>query len=57
MVATIHDEQEKDMQGKRNVFFYVLYGKIVVSAQLTEVPLLGVGTVFRLERDTWSMVK
>ena len=28
-----------------------------MSAQLLEVSLLGVGTVPRLERDAWSMVK
>ena len=28
-----------------------------MSAQVLEVPLLGVGTVLRLERDVWSMVK
>ena len=26
-------------------------------AQLWEMPLLGVGTVLRLERDAWSMVQ
>ena len=35
--------------------FYVIYGKSVTSAQTLEVSLLGVGTVFRLERDAWSM--
>ena len=35
-----------------------LYGRIVMSAQMLEVSLLGVGTVLRLERDDpWSMVK
>ena len=28
-----------------------------MSAQILEVSLLGVGTVLRLERDAWSMVK
>ena len=28
-----------------------------MSAHILEVSLLGVGTVFRLERDAWSMVK
>ena len=28
-----------------------------LSAQLLEVPLLGVGTVLRLERDAWLMVE
>ena len=31
--------------------------KNVMSAQMLEVPLLEVGTVLRLERDAWSMVK
>ena len=30
--------------------------KNVISALMVEVPLLGVGTVLRLERDAWSMV-
>ena len=37
--------------------FYVIYGEKVMSAQTLEVSLLGVGTVLRLERDAWSMVK
>ena len=36
---------------------YVVYGRNVMSTSLLEVPLLGVGTVHRLERDAWSMVK
>ena len=31
--------------------------KNVMSALLLEVSLLGVGTVLRLERDAWLMVK
>ena len=31
--------------------------KIVMSAQMLEVSLSGVGTVLRLEREAWSMVK
>ena len=34
----------------------VTCGKNVMSAQMLEVSLSGVGTVLRLERDTWSMV-
>ena len=34
--------------------FYVIYGKGVMSAQMLEVSLLGVGTVLRFERDAWS---
>ena len=35
----------------------VMYGRNVMSTSLLEVSLLGVGTVLRLERDAWSMVK
>ena len=31
--------------------------KSVMRAQMLEVSSLGLGTVFRLERDAWSMVK
>ena len=37
--------------------FLVTYGKSVMSAQMLEVSLLGVGTMLRLERDAWSMLK
>ena len=37
--------------------FYVTYGRNVLSTELLEVPLLGEGTVLRLERDAWSTVK
>ena len=37
--------------------FYVIYGSNVMSAQMLEVSLLGVGKVLRLEREAWSMVK
>ena len=36
---------------------YVSYGKIVMSAQMLEVSLLGVGTVLHLERCACSTVK
>ena len=36
---------------------YVIYENSVLSAQMLEVSLLGVGTVLRPERDPWSMVK
>ena len=44
-----YDKQRVSMEyrGKKNV----------LSAQMLEVSLLGVGTVLRLERDAWSMVK
>ena len=37
--------------------FYVICGRNALSTQMLEVSLLGVGTVLRLERDAWSMVK
>ena len=43
-------------QDKQTVV-YVVYGRSVVSAQIMEVSLFGVGTVLRLERDARSMVK
>ena len=33
------------------------YGKNVMSAEMLEMSLIGVGTMLRLERDAWSMVK
>ena len=33
------------------------YGRYVMSIELLEVSLLGPGTVLRLERDAWSIVK
>ena len=33
-----------------------IWKKNVMSAKMLEVPLLGVGTVLRLEMDAWSMV-
>ena len=41
-------------EAKKNV---AVYGKNVMNAQMLEVSLLGLGTVLRLERDAWSMVK
>ena len=37
--------------------FHVIYRNNVVGGQLFETSLLGVGTVLRLEKDAWSMVK
>ena len=37
--------------------FICSIGRSVMSAQLLEVSLLGVGTVLRLERDAWSKVE
>ena len=48
-------EQEGDKISKQ--CFHVIYGNTVTSAQVLEVSLLEAGTVFRLERDTWSMAK
>ena len=33
--------------------FYVVYGINLMGVQLLEVSLLAVGTVLRLERDSW----
>ena len=38
-------------------FLCSLYGRSVMSAQMLEVSLSGVGTVLRLERDAWSKIK
>ena len=46
------------MKGNRfSVLDIPMHGKHVMSAQISEVSLLGVGTVLRLERDAWSIVK
>ena len=45
-------KQEGDKISKK---IHVTYGKNVMSAQMLEVSLLGVGTMLRLERDAWSM--
>ncbi|CAM9392162.1 unnamed protein product, partial [Sphacelaria rigidula] len=37
--------------------FCVVSGRNVMGTEMLEVSLLGVGTVLRLERDAWSMVK
>ena len=37
--------------------FNAIYWKIVVNAQASEVSRLGIGTVLRLERNSWSTVK
>ena len=47
-------KQEGD---KINKQFNVLHGKIVMTAPLLEVFLLGVGKVLRLDRDAWPMGK
>ena len=47
-------KQEGDKMSKH---LYATYGKSVMSTQLLEVFLLGVGTALRLVRDAWSMVK
>ena len=44
--------QMAKQQGDRiNKQFYAMYGKSVLSTQMLEVSLLGIGTVLRLERD------
>ena len=54
--------QKAKQQGdkiNKNILCNILYmEKNVMSAQMLEVSLLGVGTMLRLERDdAWSMVK
>ena len=42
----------------RQAFFLCnIYRRSAPSVRMLEVSLLGVGTVLRLERDAWSMVK
>ena len=48
-------KQEWDKINKQ--FLCSIYGRSVMSAQMLEVSLLGVGTVLRVGRDAWSMVK
>ena len=40
-----------------SIFFYAIYGKTIMSTRMLDASLLGVGTVLRLEREAWSMVK
>ena len=49
-------KQDRDRTSKQ-FLRTVVYGRSVMSAQILEVSLLGLGTVLRLERDAWSMVK
>ena len=44
----------QDTQAKR---LHVTYAENVMSAQMLEVSLLGVGTVLRPERNAWSMAQ
>ena len=39
------------------IHFNVIDGRDVLRVQMLEVPTLGVGTVLRLEKEAWSMVK
>ena len=58
-IAILGDEwwpRTAKQDGDRISRFYVIYGKSVMSAQMLEVSLFGVGTVLCLERDAWSMV-
>ena len=52
-------KQEGDKISKNTLCYIlrIIYGKNAMSAQMLEVSVLGVGTVLRLERDAWSMVK
>ena len=53
MVVTKGETGRK--QGNKNVLCNIR--EHVVSVQVLKVSLFGVGTVFRLERDAWSMFK
>ena len=48
-------KQEEDRTSKR--FLCNIYGKTVMGAQMLAVSPSGAGTVLRLQRDAWSMVK
>ena len=48
-------KQKGDKISKIGSVYYV--ENTVLSAQMLEVSLLGVGTVLHLERNAWSMVK
>ena len=50
-------QKAKQQGDKLSKNFICNIWKKVMSAQMFEVSLLGVGTVLRLERDAWSMVK
>ena len=49
--------KQKEGEISKNIYLACNMWKNVMSAQVLEVSLLGVGTVLRLERDMWSMVK
>ena len=50
-------KQDGNRISKQFLCSIYIYGKIVMSAQMLEVSLLGVGTVLRLGRGAWSMVQ
>ena len=54
MVAT-DGQREKGIR-RRNMFCF-LYGRNVMSVQMLEVSLSGIGSVLRLEMGAWSTVK
>ena len=55
MVAEVGETGRGDKMSKH--FLCNIYRKNVMSAQMLGVSLSGVGTVLRLGRDAWSMVK
>ena len=61
MIAILGDDGGHRRPNRKEITlvksFYVLSGNNLMSAQLLEVSLLGVGTVLRLEGDAWSIVK
>ena len=44
----------KGIRLTKSLFLVCIYGSNVVGARLLGVSLMGVGTLLRLERDTWS---
>ena len=57
MLATDVPQAAKQEGDGRSKKFICTTRKNVMSAHMLEVPLFGVGTVLRLERHAWSMVK
>ena len=47
----------KQLGDKISKSFNVTWKKNVMSAQMSKVSLVGLGTVLRFERDAWSVVK
>ena len=63
MIAILGDRwwpqkaKQKEGEISKNIYLACNMWKNVMSAQVLEVSLLGVGTVLRLDKDAWSMGK